>query len=170
MSQVIRAQGEYNLNTAQAGISYEDARSKYLDNNRKWRQDLFQMREEQQRLAIEQREASRALNAERNAARAAAPPVSRGLGPNALDPLTGRISWPELLLKKEFDEQRKQIDQSFELRAMTSHGGTSEKIHSSVQQMLTVLRSQIQKLPANEYVAAHKFLNALDYTARAESM
>src|SRR6478672_2396235 len=50
MSQVIRSEGEYNYNTAQAGISFEEARSKYLDNQKKWSQNLFQMREQNQRL------------------------------------------------------------------------------------------------------------------------
>lgn len=170
-SQVIRAQGEYNLNTAQAGISYEDARSKYLDNNRKWSQNLMQMREEQQRLAIQQREINRQTNAERAAALAARPRVSRGLAPNSLDPLTGRITWPELLLGRDFDAPRTQIDQAFELRAKTSHGpGMSEKVHPAVLQMMSRLRSEIEKIPANQYMAARKFLDALDYTTRFESM
>lgn len=171
MSQVIRSQGEYNLNTAQAGISYEEARSKYLDNQRKWSENYHQMREEQQRQAIQQREYNRQTNEARAAAQAAKPPVYHGLGRNSLDPLTGRITWPEALRGPEFDAQRKQIDQLFELRAKTSQtAGTSDKIHTTAQEMMTRLRSQIQKIPANQYIAASKFLNALDYTARNEVM
>jgi hypothetical protein len=170
MSQVVRAQGEYNYNTAQAGISYEEARSKYLDNQKKWSQNYFQMKEEQQRLAVQQRLINKQTNEERAAALAARPPVSHGLGPNSLDPLTGRITWPEVLLRRDFEASRTQIDHLFELRAKTSQGaGTSEKIHSSVQEMLSLLRKEIEKIPANQYIAAHKFLNALDYMARIET-
>ena len=171
MSQVIRSQGEYNYNTAQAGISYEEARSKYLDNQKKWSQNYLQMKEQQQRLAVQQRLINKQTNEERAAALAAKPPVSHGLGPNSLDPLTGRITWPEILQGKEFDGPRTQVDQLFELRAKTSQGaGTSEKIHSSVQEMASRLRKEIDKLSANQYIAAQKFLNALDYTVRVESM
>src|SRR5579864_1443196 len=73
MSQVIRSEGEYNLNTAQAEISWEEARGKYLDNQKKWSQNLFQMREERQRLAIQQREINRQTNEARAAALASKP-------------------------------------------------------------------------------------------------
>src|SRR5436190_20932315 len=171
MSQVIRAEGEYNYNTAQAGISFEEARSKYLDNQKKWSQNLFQMREERQRLAIQQREINKQSNETRAAALAAKPPVYHGLGRNALDPVTGRLIWPQVLRGPEFDDARKEIDQLFELRAKTSQGAAmSDKIHETVQEMTMRLRSQIEKTPANQYMAAHKFLTALDYTTRHEMM
>jgi hypothetical protein len=170
MSQVIRSQGEYNYNTAQAGISFEEARSKYLDNQKKWSQNFLHMKEEQQRLAIQQREINKQTNEARAAALAARPPVSHGLAPNSLDPLTGHITWPQVLLGRDFEAPRTQIDQLFELRAKTSHGpDLSEKIHAAAQQMMTLLRSEIEKMPANQYMAARKFLDALDYTARFES-
>jgi len=171
MSQVMRSAGEYNLNTAQAGISYEEARSKYLDNQRKWSQNYHQMKEEQQRLAIQQREYNKQTNEARAAALAAKPPTYHGLGRNSLDPLTGRINWPEALRGSQFDAQRKQIDEMFELRAKTSQAaGTGDKIHASVQEMQSRLRKEIEKIPASQYIAANKFLNALDYTARNEVM
>jgi hypothetical protein len=129
------------------------------------------MREQRQYLAVQQREINKQTNEARAAALAAKPPVYHGLAPNSLDPLTGRITWPEILRGTEFEAQRTQIDQMFELRAKTSHSaGTSEKIHAAVQQMVARLRSEIEKLPPNQYIAAHKFLDALDYTARAETM
>jgi hypothetical protein len=171
MSQVIRSQGEYNYLSSQAGINYEEARSKYLDNQKKWAENYFQMKERRQAIEVQQREINKQTNEARAAALAAKPPVSRGLGPNALDPLTGRITWPEVLLGRDFDAPRTQIDQSLELRAKTSHGaGTSEKIHAAVNEMLSRLRSQIETIPANQYIAARKFLDALDYTAREGTM
>ncbi len=167
MSQVITAQGEYNLNTAQAGVSYEEARSKYLDNQKKWRENYTQMKEERQRQAIEQHEINKATNEARAAAQAAKPPVYHGLGRNSLDPLTGQITWPEILRGAEFDAQRKQVDQLFELRAKTSSSAaTADKIHATVQDMQTHLRKGIEKFPASQYIAAQKFLDALDYTGR----
>ncbi len=51
MSTVIRSAGEYNLLSAQAGVNNEEARSRYLDNQKKWSQNYFQMKE--QRLALD---------------------------------------------------------------------------------------------------------------------
>jgi hypothetical protein len=35
--------------------------------------------------------------------------------------------------------------------------------------MSSILRKEIEKVPANEYIAARKFLDGLDYTARMGS-
>jgi len=36
--------------------------------------------------------------------------------------------------------------------------------------MTRILRSRVEKIPANEYVAARKFIDELDRTARARSL
>ena len=45
LAQVIRAEGQYNALTAQGMVSFEEARSKYIDNVNRWTQAYFQMRE-----------------------------------------------------------------------------------------------------------------------------
>jgi hypothetical protein len=118
MSTVIRSAGEYNLATAQAGVSYEEARSKYLDNRKKWSENYFEMKERRQAIEVQQREINKHSNEALNAAAKSSLP--RTLGPNALDPVTGQITWPEILQGSEFADLRKQIDQQFELRAKTA--------------------------------------------------
>jgi hypothetical protein len=168
MSTVIRSAGEYNLATAQAGVSYEEARSKYLDNNKKWSENYFQMKERRQALEVQQREISKHSNEALNAAAKSSLP--RTLGPNLLDPVTGQITWPDVLQGSEFADLRKQLEQQFELRAKTSNtAGTTQKIHAATQEMSSILRREIEKVPANEYIAARKFLDGLDYTARMGS-
>ena len=71
----------------------------------------------------------------------------------------------------EFADLRKQVEQQFELRAKTSNvAGTTQKIHTATQEMSSILRQEIEKVPANEYIAARKFLDGLDYTARTGSI
>src|SRR5262245_44306190 len=41
MSQVVAAQGQYNEATAKAAISYEEARTKYIDNSKLWTDTYF---------------------------------------------------------------------------------------------------------------------------------
>ena len=64
-------------------------------------------------------------------------------------------------------ELRKHLDQQFELRAKTgSMVSTTQRIRAATQEMSALLRNEIQKIPANEYIGARKFLDGLDYTAR----
>jgi hypothetical protein len=166
MSTVIRAQGEYNLYTAKAGVNNEEARSRYLDNKKKWTENYFQMRERRGALDAQKRERQRASRQALYAATAAAP--SRAPAPDALDPVTGRISWPDLLLAGEFEKPRQELDQLFELRARTSQGaGTSLRIHELTEEMSRILRSQVTKTAANDYMAARKFIDRLEYSARS---
>jgi hypothetical protein len=165
MSTVIRAAGEYNLYTAQAGVNNEEARRRYLDNKRKWTENYFQMRERRGALDSQKRERQRASRQTYYASLAAAP--SRAPAPEALDPVTGRISWPDLLLASEFEKPRQEIDQLFELRARTSQGaGNTLKLRELTQEMSRILRSQVAKTPANDYMAARKFIDKLDFSAR----
>jgi hypothetical protein len=169
-SQVIRSAGEYNYYSSIAGINNEEAYSRYLDNQKKWQQNYFQMKEERQRLDVQQREINRQRNEALNAQRAMATPVHHGLGHNSYDRMSGKITWPETLLARDYDDPRKEIDQLFELRSKT--GGSTEisaKVRSAVDKMLSRLRRDIEKIPANQYIAARKFLDAVDYTARYES-
>src|SRR5258708_3608725 len=59
MAQVIRAEGDYNLETAQGMVSFEQARSKYIDNANKWTQAYYQMREAHDAYLIHKAERSK---------------------------------------------------------------------------------------------------------------
>ncbi len=170
MSTVIRSAGEYNLYTSMAGVNNEEARSKYLDNKKKWNQNYQQMREWRTAMDAQKREMDRQSRETLYAATKATPPP-RPMAPEALDSVTGQIGWPETLLAGEFEKPRGQIEQLFELRAKTSQAaGTSSKIHAATQEMSRILRSRVETIPANEYIAARKFIDELERTARAKSL
>jgi hypothetical protein len=169
MSNVIRSEGEYNLQTAQAGVNFEEARSRYLDNRAKWTQQYFQMRETRSAIDAQKKEAQRQSREVYYASTKSAPP--RPEWPAGVDPVTGQISWPETLLAPEFEKNRKELDDLFELRAKTSQAaGTSLKIHTATGELSKALRTRVEKIPANEYMAARKFIDELDRTARAKVM
>jgi len=166
MSNVIRAEGQYNLLTSMAGVNNEEARSRYLDNKKKWWNDYLQMSE--QRSAIDAQRYAAAKHSPEALNVAAKSDLPRVLGPDMLDPVTGRITWPEVLHDSQFADQRKEVEQLFELRAKTSHSaGTGQKIRAATAQMSDKLRKEIKDIPANEYMAARKFLDSLDYAARS---
>ncbi len=169
MSQVIRSEGQYNLLTSQAGVNNEEARSRYLDNHKKWTENYFQGKEAYQARQTQKWETGKHSAESLNLAAKSA--VPRMLGSNALDSVTGHIAWPEALLGKEFEAPRLQLQQLFELRSKTSPSlGFSQKVRNATEVMVRVLRSHIEEMPANEYIAARKFLDGLDFAARANAM
>ena len=126
MSNVIRSEGEYNLLTSQAGVNNEEARSRYLDNKKKWWHNYLEMSEQHQQLDAERYAPT---NIRPRPSPSPPSPTSPGSLPDVLDPVTGQINWPETLSAPAYEDLRKEIEQLFELRAKTSHtAGTGEKI------------------------------------------
>src|SRR5262245_43245295 len=83
------ANGMANLISAQsqAAVSYEQARSKYIDNKQKWTQNYYKMREERQASLARQHEADK--HPPDSLASAAKEDLPPPLGADALDPVTG---------------------------------------------------------------------------------
>jgi hypothetical protein len=158
--EVIRAQGQYNKDTTEAMINYEDARSKWIDNKNKWTQayhERVRMGQAAQAEKTQVRIANRdryLRNRESNA-----PPR---LGPQQLDPSTGKIYWPTALLDNSYDKPRKQLDELFVLR---SHTGVSPEVSNTIRElsrsMQDDLKEQIRSIPPNSYLEARKFLESL---------
>lgn len=167
MSQVIRAQGEYNAYTAKAMIDYQEAKSKYIDNREKWTETYFQMKEQNQAKQAEKAERSRTTPASLTAAAKAAAP--KLLGPDALDPINGQIEWPDILRDASYEKSRTELDRLFELRAKTSGGAdTTQRIRQACREMQGTLKVNISKVSANEFMSARKFLDSLEYMAIAQ--
>src|SRR5438309_202192 len=140
LAQVIRAEGDYNLETAQGLINYEEARSKYIENTNKWTQAYFQMREANQAYQIQRFESNK--HSAETLAMVAASELPRKLDSAELDTVTGRITWPEVLLNDEdFAALRAEMEHLFEVRAWTSRtNGTAVKIREVAREMSEVLR------------------------------
>jgi hypothetical protein len=168
MSTVIRSAGEYNYYTSMAGVNNEEARSQYLDNKKKWQENYFQMRE--QRSALDAQKRARARQSREALYAATISAASRSLSPGAFDYVTGQIQWPKTLLAEEYATPRRQLEQLFELRATTSQAaGTSRQVLAATKEMARILRSQVQKIPASEYMTARKFIDGLDAAVRSRS-
>ena len=158
MANLIRAQ-------SQAAVNYEQARSRYIDNRQKWTQNYFRMKEERQ--AYDAREKDRTSHSSEALTAAARDGLPATLGPDALDPVTGRITWPDILKGSDFATQRTRLDELFELRAKTNSAAMNvDKIHVATMEMNAKLRNRIEEIPAKHYIAARKFLDSLDWTAQ----
>ena len=161
MSSVIRAQGQYNLATSRALINYQQARSRYIDNQVKWQQAYHTMRRSAEAYWEQDREQRAASRDRWLASRGSgkAPPLS----PSQFDPHTGTIHWPAVLGGQEFASSRSKIEDLFGVRAHTSGGAaTHAQIHAALREMSAQLRGEIHKLPPHDYLAGRKFLDSLE--------
>lgn len=164
-SQVIRANGQWKKDTAEADIKYEEARSKYIDNKEKWVKTWQEMREQYQTKKADDLERQKHSPEVLTAAARSGRPTP--LSAESLDPITGKIHWPEVLQSDDYAAPRQALDQLFEVRSQAAGSGTSIKINETTSQMLEILRSNIQNVPTGEYLVARKFLESLAFAARA---
>lgn len=159
MANVIRAQ-------AQANLANQQARSVAIDNQKKWAQNYFKMKEERQEYDAAQREKHK--TSPETLAAVAKSNLPRELGPDALDPVTGHITWPAELQKSEYAAHRTELDKLFAQRVETSQAaGTADKIHAVAAKLTEQLRGNIEGVSAKEYMSSRKFLDSLDYAAQS---
>jgi hypothetical protein len=158
MSQVIRAEGDYNVQTATALANFEEARARYIENVNKWTQAYFQMREANQSYQIQMRERNK--HSPQALAKAAEVPK---LGRDELDPVTGKLHWPDALMSDQFAKYREDIDHLFELRGVSSlRADAASKLRAATEEMSEILRANIDNLTVADFVAARKFLDRLE--------
>lgn len=92
----------------------------------------------------------------------------RRLTSSDVDPVNGKIRWPQVFLHEKYKKLRSRLEELFVQRAAT--GPTpliATDIHDAIVEVIETLRGDIEELPANDYVAARKFLDALDYSVVA---
>ncbi len=167
MAAMVQSAGSFNLNTSQAAINAQTARSQALDNDLKGTQTYFEMRNIN--TAQRKSEQGRTMTSE-EAWRYASMAVPKRLTATQLDPVTGRIYWPILLLQDpRYDKYRKELEQLFVLRE-TSHGGigyeTYMQIQKSIDAFQTVLQKNIAEYPSGDWIRAKNFIDSLGYEAK----
>jgi hypothetical protein len=160
MADVIRAQGDYNLSTSAAAVNVGEARRREIDNAKQWTQTYFDMREinrqqflaEQQRLRGNPDQLMRYHSTKQNR-----------LSPSDLDSITGEIHWPVLLTAEEYATQRDDLQKAFALRAQNGAMNADDLLRSIqvTDDLLAMLRSRVRDLPADKYMAAKRFIEAL---------
>jgi hypothetical protein len=164
---LVRSAGAFNLMTSKAFENYEEARKKNIQNRLLWTQTYFEMRRINDEYRRAQYERDRRTQEDFiRYAQAAAP---KRLASSQLDPITGYLAWPRLLLTPEFTELRRDVDQLFAERANAKGAIGNEtyfKILDRVDQMQEKLRKLIKVVPTNDYIEAKKFLDSLAYEAR----
>jgi hypothetical protein len=164
MASVISAQGDYNLATSAAAINLTQAQKQEIQNRQQWTNTYFDMRATNRAARAAERSPRPSME---QLARMAQQGVPKSLGPQQMDPVTGKLMWPTPLQQASFDSQREQLDQLFATRAKL--GGLSYADQTAVRQtidaMFSELKSQIRDLPPADYLASRNFLNSVTYAA-----
>lgn len=168
MADLTRSAGAANLMNSEAAGKYEDARRKYMENRVYGTDAYFDMR----RINREAREAESGPRPTRDDlvrySRARTP--SR-LSVSELDPLTGQISWPAVLMDNQYAKAREAVEELAQLRAKAGYLDSSQRVQLKrvSDYLLAQLRGQISVYPPQEYVQAKQFIESLSYELYAQA-
>lgn len=160
MAGVISAAGDYNLATSAAAVNMTQAQRQTIINRQNATNAYFEMRATNRAAhAAEAQPRPKMEELVRNAQQGA----PRALTTSALDPVTGKIAWPDLLQSDPFAAPRTQLDKLFVKRA--SYGGLDFSEQSQARQaidsMATSLKAMITDVPPMAYTTSKSFLNSL---------
>jgi hypothetical protein len=164
---IVRSAGAYNLMTSEALVNIEVARKKNIENRLQWTQTYFEMR----RINDEYRRAGyeRERRSAEYLARIAHDAAPKRLTSSQLDPITGYVAWPLLLLTPDFADLRRELDRLFTERA-TNKGAIGNDTYFLIldrtDQMKERLRKLIKSVPPPDYIEASRFLESLTHEAR----
>ncbi len=166
MANLVRSMGEANLMNSMAARNYEAARAQYLDNRLKYTKTYFEMKQYNR----DYRDATKAPRpTAEQLFRLAKDATPKPLTPDQLDPVTGRINWPEVLTTGDFDRCRKALDALYAARA--DAGGKINldeyrAIEESIREMQDLLREKLGDLPPRVFTSANAFIRQLQYAAQ----
>lgn len=159
---LIRARGMYNESTANAYVKFEEARRRYMDNQREWN-DIVITRQRavlaQHDRAKDEMRARNATYREEGIGRAKLPPR---LASKELDPYTGEVAWPRALQRDTFAIERGDIEKLLAVRAEEgSKSELMEALFNKTEDLRADLRFHIRELRTQEYLQARRFLDSL---------
>lgn len=163
MSNLVRAQGQYNQATSQAMISQQEARSIAIDNSAKIMKNRQAMKRAAQAEDVKNREADQASRARMTEYQAAhkSPPLSS----SEFNSATGKVKWPEPLTQYDFNDQRTALDTMIESGAKSGMSTVlAAQIVLKVGELKDALRGKIQDMPMPVYSECRKFLDRLAST------
>jgi len=164
LGEVIRAQGQYNVDTSQAAINMTEAQNKDIQNREAWTKTYFEMRK--------MNKAYRDAEAGPRPSMEALVRYAEAGRPQALSPAelstSGKIAWPGALQAPRYGSQRQQVEQAFAERAVKGvmPGDEYQKLYTLTNNMMADLKGHITSLAPDAYITAKKFLQSLIYEAR----
>jgi len=165
VSEMLRAQGVNNIENAEAAKSWEEAKTLNMQNKLRWTETYFEMRKVNREARAA--EAGPPLTQEQaiRLARMGAPPR---LDSTQLDPVTGHIHYPPLLMQDIYAQYRDKLDEVFTERAASAslRYEQFQTIQQTVTDFIAKLTANIKNYPPADYGSARNFLESLAHEAR----
>jgi hypothetical protein len=161
---LVRSAGMYNYLSSEGVKSLEQARRQYIENRVRWAEAWVDIRNTN-------REYHRARYLELNPphtqedfirwAQADAP---KRLSATRLDPITGYITWPRLLLLDAFADLRRDLEKLYAQRA-AAQGAINNDVHyqtlGKIEEMTARLIKLVKTADPKDYTEARNFLQSL---------
>lgn len=152
--------GQANYFNSLAEINHQDARSRYIQNNRSAVESYFYVREANQSARKPVRLSQEKLTA---LAKVAAPDR---LSPQDYDSTLGRLNWPAALLADDFAAERDALERAFPNRSPGDVGANTE-FYGDVKQLTSTMQSKLRDhigdFDPAQYMTAKKFLLGVSY-------
>jgi len=164
MADVVRSQGQANLDNSAAAINYGIARSQEMDNYKKHVDTFFQARQANRAYRAAERGPPPTMEQLVRFAQMGKP---KPLSPSQLDMVTGDIHWPGPLQEEAFANDRETIQAAFAGRSAGGAMGFSDlmTVRKTTDSMLAQLKGNIRDLPPDAYMESKRFLESLAYEA-----
>jgi hypothetical protein len=163
MASVISASGDYNLATSAAAVNATQAIKQDIVNRQDATQAYFAMRETNRQDVSAHR--SKPLSQEQ-LVRIAASAAPKQLTSNDVDPVSGRIAWPDLLQDDAFAADRAAVEKLLIKRSQYGHLGISDQTDGgqAIERMTAKLQANAKSVSAQQYMAGKNFLKSLMYS------
>lgn len=188
---LIRAQGQATVDRSKAMINYQEARDKYIDNQKKladtyvarqkaqreYNKELWATEDEFNKHQAELQAQIAAKNRKRTEEgksmiymNASSSQNNEVLSPSQLNPATGKITWPESLQGSTYQASRDKMQELFSLKNSTGlTPSLSRQIDEQAHVMKNELRGQIRNMLPNDYLSARGFIEGLANMGKSRS-
>jgi hypothetical protein len=162
MANAISAKGNYNLSTSAAAVNMTQAQKNEIQNRQLYENTYFQMQQTNQ--AYQKAQAG-PRPTEEQLARLAREGAPRPVSPGEVNPVNGKINWPDVLQQDSFAQQRAALDQLSAKKAAYGSLSISDQMaaRKTIETMFAELKSQIGDLPPQQYLASRTFLRSMIY-------
>lgn len=159
---LVRSRGQKNLDDSAALLNLEQGRRDQIQNNLDYTKTFFEMRRINSQYKKEQDQASHSSPA--GQAEIARKMLPRRMTPSQLDPVTGKIHWPEILMDPRFAGPREALDQLFAHRSASAGGIGSDRfedVQAACKAMIAELKKNIRQLDTNTFLYCLDFIKSL---------
>lgn len=165
-ARMIQAAGQTNYLNSIAAVNYQEARSKWIDNNKKLVTTYYETRIYNKE--IKDRYARRTPTREQWD-KIISSALPEALTNNQYDRTSGKLTWPHILRTAEYDAFRNRIDELILARSAENDGDGSpfqREVSSLIDAMKMLLRSNMYSVTDNQYADARAYLTSLDYEVK----